>query len=318
MRGRQDDIAIIVVVVRSSPTLSVRSAYASRCPVDLSSPTLSMLVEAEYRTACCTTMGTRPSSLFLTMFPPSPLPSSSPTTLDPRHHRPCRPHPLLHRRCRRSSATLVTIAIAPTTLFVTALIIGHALSLLFVTRRRVRVHRLPSKIPSSKIPPLVDCWFFTPAVASAVITVDVAVASATTIAATTLPLQPLSPPPPSLPPLLSSPWPSSPLPPTTAAPAAGAVTASAAAAAANANVNAAPLPPRRQHHSRWRQMPSSHRHPSPPSSTPSNAAAADVTGAIEPRLHRPPPPPRTAQHYSLPCWQYLLTEVALDLNTKER
>jgi hypothetical protein len=62
--------------------------------------------------------------LFLAMFPPSPPPSSLPTTLDPRHHRPCRPHPLLHRRCRRSSATLVTIAIFLTALFVTALIIG--------------------------------------------------------------------------------------------------------------------------------------------------------------------------------------------------
>ena len=124
MRGRQDDVAVIVVVVRSLPTSSVRSAYASRCPVDLSSPTLSMLAEAEYRTACCTTTGTRPSSLFLAMFPLSPPPSSSPTTLDPRHHRPCRPHPLLHRRCRCSSATLVTIAIALTALFVTALIIG--------------------------------------------------------------------------------------------------------------------------------------------------------------------------------------------------
>jgi hypothetical protein len=63
------------------------------------------------------------------------------------------------------------------------------------------------------------------------------------------------------------------LPPTTAAPATGAVTASAAAAAAaaadddadaadaaDANVNAAPLFPRRRHHSRWCQMPSSHCH----------------------------------------------------------
>ena len=38
----------------------------------------------------------------------------------PRHHHPCRPHPLLHRRCRRSSATLVTIAITLSALFVTA------------------------------------------------------------------------------------------------------------------------------------------------------------------------------------------------------
>jgi hypothetical protein len=81
MRGRQDDVAVIVVVVRSLPTSSVRTAYASRRPVDLSSPTLSMLAEAEYRTACCTTTGTRLSSLFLAMFPPSPPPSSSPTTL---------------------------------------------------------------------------------------------------------------------------------------------------------------------------------------------------------------------------------------------
>jgi len=97
----------------------------------------------------------------------------------PRHHRPCRPRPLLHRRRRRSSATLVTIATTLTALFVTALIIGHTLSLLFVTRRHARVHRPPSKLPS-----LVDCCFFTPAVASAVITVAVAFASATTIAAT--------------------------------------------------------------------------------------------------------------------------------------
>ena len=39
------------------------------------------------------------------------------------------------------------------------------------------------------------------------------------------------------------------------------------------------------------------------SSTLSNAAA-NATAAIEPRLHRPPPPPRTAWHYSLPCWEY--------------
>ena len=51
---------------------SVRSTYASA---------LSRLAEAEYRPACCTTTGTRPSSLFLTIFPHSPLPSLLPTTL---------------------------------------------------------------------------------------------------------------------------------------------------------------------------------------------------------------------------------------------
>jgi hypothetical protein len=58
-----------------------------------------------------------------------------------------------------------------TALFVAALIIGHALSLFVVTR------------PPSTLPSLVDCCLFTPAVATAVITVAVAVASATTIAA---------------------------------------------------------------------------------------------------------------------------------------
>jgi hypothetical protein len=57
---------------------------------------------------------------------------------------------------------------------------------------------------------------------------------------------------------------------------------------------------------------------SPLSPMPLNAAATDATGAIEPRLHLPPPPPRTAWHYSLPCWQSILPEVATDLNTKER
>ena len=36
----------------------------------------------------------------------------------PRPHRPCRPRPLLHHRCRRLTATLVTVAIALAALFV--------------------------------------------------------------------------------------------------------------------------------------------------------------------------------------------------------
>ncbi len=85
----------------------------------------------------------------------------------PRHHHPCRPHPLLHHRCRRSPATLVTIALSLAALFVAALIIGHALLLYVTPRCRARVHRPPSTLPS-----LVDCCIFTPAVATAVITVS--------------------------------------------------------------------------------------------------------------------------------------------------
>jgi len=77
-------------------------------------------------------------------------------THHPRHHRPCRPRPLLHHHHRCLPATLVTIAIALATLFVAALIIGHALSLFAVTRCRARVHRPPSTVPM-----LVDCCLFT-------------------------------------------------------------------------------------------------------------------------------------------------------------
>ena len=97
----------------------------------------------------------------------------------PRNHRPCSPCPLLHHRRRLSPATLVTVAIAFAILFVTVLIIGHALLLFFVTCRCARVHHPPSTVPT-----LVDCCRFTPAVAAAIITVAVAVASATTVAAT--------------------------------------------------------------------------------------------------------------------------------------
>jgi hypothetical protein len=97
----------------------------------------------------------------------------------PRHHRLCRPCPLLHHRRRLSPATLVTVAIAFAILFVTVLIIGYALLLFFVTCRCARVHHPPSTVPT-----LVDCCLFTPAVAAAIITVAVAVTSDTTIAAT--------------------------------------------------------------------------------------------------------------------------------------
>ena len=100
MRGRQDDVVIIVVVVRPLPTSSVGSAYTSRHPVDSSSPALPRLAEANYRMACCTTTEKRPLSLFLAMFPPSPSPSSMPTTL-------------------------VTIALADLALFFTIVLLGE-------------------------------------------------------------------------------------------------------------------------------------------------------------------------------------------------
>jgi hypothetical protein len=113
------------------------------------------------------------------MFPPSPPPSLLPTALVTIALDVLTLFSLLHRRRRHSPATLVTIAITLAALFVTTLIIGHALSLFVVTRCRAHVHRPPSTLPL-----LVDCCFFTPAVAAAIITVAVAVASATTIVAT--------------------------------------------------------------------------------------------------------------------------------------
>jgi hypothetical protein len=74
----------------------------------------------------------------------------------PRHHHPCRPRPLLYHCCRRSPATLVTVALSLATLFVSALIIGHALWLFVTTRCSARVHRPPSTLPL-----LVDCCIFT-------------------------------------------------------------------------------------------------------------------------------------------------------------
>jgi hypothetical protein len=71
---------------------------------------------------------------------------------------------------------LVTVAINLATLFIAALIIGHMISLFVVTRRRARDHHLPLTVPT-----LVDCCLFTPAVAADIITVAVAVTSATTI-----------------------------------------------------------------------------------------------------------------------------------------
>ena len=82
MRGGQDNVVVIIIVVSLSPESSVRSMYARRCPVDSSLPALSRLAEAKYRMACCMTTGTRPS-LFLAIFPPPPPPSLLPTTLVP-------------------------------------------------------------------------------------------------------------------------------------------------------------------------------------------------------------------------------------------
>ncbi len=115
----------------------------------------------------------------------------------PRHHHPCRPCPLLHHCCRCLPATLVTVALSLAALFVSALIIGHALLLFVTTCCRARVHRPPSTLPL-----LVDCCIFTPATIAAVITVSA-------------PLPQPSPPPPQL---LSSLTSSSTLPPLTLLP----------------------------------------------------------------------------------------------------
>ncbi len=79
-----------------------------------------------------------------------------------RHRRrpcPCRTHPLLHPLRRRSTTTLVIVAIAISSLalFVAALIIRRALSLFVVACRPAHVHR-----PTLTLPSLVDCCFFTP------------------------------------------------------------------------------------------------------------------------------------------------------------
>ena len=81
MRGRQDDVTVIVANVRSSAQ-------------SLSFPTSSRQVEAEskYRMACCTTTGTTQSSLLLAMFPPPR--SSSPTQTTPAI--PCRELDMIH------------------------------------------------------------------------------------------------------------------------------------------------------------------------------------------------------------------------------
>jgi hypothetical protein len=180
MKGWQDNVAVIVIVIviRSLLTSSVRSEYASRRMVDSLSPTLSRLVEAKYRMACRTMMGTRPLLLFLAMFPPLPPPSLSPTTLVTIALAALT---LFFTMVAIASppATLVTFAIALAALFIAALIIGHALSLFVVTCCHAHVHRLPSALPS-----LVDCCLFTPAITTAIITVSVAVASATTITVT--------------------------------------------------------------------------------------------------------------------------------------
>jgi hypothetical protein len=85
----------------------------------------------------------------------------------PHHYHPCRPCPLLHHCCHRSPTTLVTVALSLSALFVSALIIGHALLLFITTRCCARVHRPPSTLPL-----LVDCCIFTPAIATAAITVS--------------------------------------------------------------------------------------------------------------------------------------------------
>ncbi len=55
MRGRQDNVVVIVVVVRLLPMSSVQSAYDSCCPVDLSLLASLRQEEAKYSMGCCTT-----------------------------------------------------------------------------------------------------------------------------------------------------------------------------------------------------------------------------------------------------------------------
>ena len=145
MRGRQDNVAVIVVVVRSSPTSTVRSVYASPRPVDSLLPTL----EARGgRVQDGLLHDDGDEAIFVVPHHISSVAASLFVAHHPRHHHPCRPHPHFHHHCRRSLATLVTVAIALAALFVAALIIGHALLLFVVTRCRARVHRPPSTLPS--------------------------------------------------------------------------------------------------------------------------------------------------------------------------
>jgi hypothetical protein len=196
----------------------------------------------------------------------------------------------------KSPATFVIVAIASAALFVTALITGYGIPLFLVTRHRACVHRPPSTLPL-----LVDCCLFTPAVAAAVITVAIAVPSATTMIAITaasivtdVVINATS------------------INTAAAATVAAAAIAAAAAIVADGSIIAVFTNDGRRRRRRRRRR---HQRCSPPlqSSTPSNAAA-DATVAIEPHLHCPPPPPFTAQHYSLPCWEYILPVVATYMN----
>ena len=173
MRGQQSNVIIIVAIVWLSPMTAMRSAYTSHHPIDSLLPAL--IAEAKY----CLLHDDGDEAIVVVPHHVSSVAVALFVAHHPRHHHPCHPHPLLHHRRYRSPATLVTVAITLAALFVPALIIGHALSLFVVTRSHACVHRWPSTLPL-----LVDCCLFTPTVAATAITVDVAVAFATTITTT--------------------------------------------------------------------------------------------------------------------------------------